>query len=87
MFESVFSTLEDNDNYTHSGMLDQSDKHKLFVDTMLTETALHEKCNHWTTIPKRSHRFGLSSESIYLMAQLANTKLGSMLIVAYKMGS
>jgi len=44
---SVFSSIADNDSYTYSGMLKQPDKHK-FIEAMLTETAVHEKRNHWS---------------------------------------
>ena len=40
-------SVVDNDSYTYSGMLKQPDKHQ-FVEAMLTETAVHEKRNHWS---------------------------------------
>ena len=49
---SVFSSVVDNDSYTYSGMLKQPDKHQ-FIEAMLTETAVHEKRNHWTIMKRK----------------------------------
>ena len=49
---TVFASVVDNDSYTYSGMLKQPDKHQ-FVEAMLTETAVHEKRNHWSIMKRK----------------------------------
>ena len=91
--ESVFATTADNNCYTYSGMLKQTDK-KEFVKAMLVETAVLKNeaigplfyAKICLLEPKPSFLSGPSSESDFQMAHSLNTKLDYAHMVECKVG-
>ena len=57
IFGTVSVYVVDNNSYTYSGMLKQPDNHRL-VEAMLTETAVHEKRNHWSIMIRKDMSSG-----------------------------
>ena len=90
---SVFASVTDNNSYTYSGVLKQSEKH-WFVKAMLTETTVHKKRKNWSIMKRKTYhldqkqyyRHGHSRESVQQMDNSAIMELDLVPMVECRAG-